>query len=128
MGTCKIHGDSGQACNKRNTSNHITSHHPIQYTSGIGDICQKLPCHIQRLVGLDEWDDETPHDIIVATDGSVLLWVGYHSWVVASENEHILVSGGGDQLLTPSYRSELGGIANRLAVIGRMARSGKVKV
>jgi hypothetical protein len=56
-----------------------TAQYPIQYTSGIGDSCQTLPHHIQRLVGnipemdmTDEWDDETPQDIIVATYGSVV--------------------------------------------------------
>jgi ribonuclease HI len=34
----------------------------------------------------------------------------------------------GDQLLNTSYRSELGGIASGLAVIGRLVRSGKIKV
>jgi hypothetical protein len=29
----------------------IETYHVIEYTSGIGDICQTLPRHIQRLVG-----------------------------------------------------------------------------
>jgi hypothetical protein len=55
---------------------------------------------------LDEWDGETPQDITVATYSSVVFGVGYHSWVVANENEHRLVSGGGpddgDQLIMTS--------------------------
>jgi ribonuclease HI len=35
---------------------------------------------------------------------------------------------GGDQLLMTSYRSELGGIASGLAVIGTLVRSSKIKV
>jgi ribonuclease HI len=35
---------------------------------------------------------------------------------------------GGDQLLMMSYRSELGGIASRLAGIDTLVRSGKIKV
>jgi hypothetical protein len=34
----------------------------------------------------------------------------------------------GDQLLMTSYRSELGGIASGLAIIGTLVRSGKIKV
>jgi hypothetical protein len=68
----------------------------------------------------------------VATYGSVVFGVGYHSWVVATENEHILVSGGdpddGAQFLMTSYHSELSGIDAGLAVIGALVRSGKVKV
>jgi hypothetical protein len=51
---------------------------------------------------------------------------------VVSENEHILVTGGdrddGDQLLMNLYHSERGGISSVLAVIGALARSGKVTV
>jgi hypothetical protein len=30
-------------------------------------------------------------DMIVATDGSVVCGVGYHSWVVATDNEQVLL-------------------------------------
>jgi hypothetical protein len=44
----------------------------------------------------------------------------------------VILKGGGpddrDQLLMTSYRSELGGIASGLAVIGTLVRSGKIKV
>jgi ribonuclease HI len=72
------------------------------------------------------------HDIIVTTDGSVVFGVRYHSWVVATDNEQVLLTGGGpddgDQLLMTSYRYELGGIASGLAVIGTSVRSRKIKV
>jgi hypothetical protein len=34
-------------------------------------------------------------DIIIATDGSVLFGVGYHSWLIATTDEEILMTGGG---------------------------------
>jgi hypothetical protein len=65
-------------------------------------------------------------------DGSVVFGVGYHSRVVATDNEKVILKGGGpydgDQLLMTSYRSELGGIASGLAVSGMLVRSGKIKV
>jgi hypothetical protein len=71
-------------------------------------------------------------DMIVVTDGSVVFGVGYHSWVVATDNEQVLLMDGspddGDQLLMMSYRSELGGIIRGLAVIGTLIRSGNIKV
>jgi hypothetical protein len=71
-------------------------------------------------------------DIIVATDGSVVFGVGYHSYVVAMDNDQVLLTGSGpydgDQLLMTSYRSGLGGISSGLAVIGTLIRSGKIKV
>jgi hypothetical protein len=63
----------------------------------------------------------------VATDGSVLFGVGYHRWVIATSDEDILLTGGcpddGDPLPMTSYRSELGGLAAALAVLGTLARS-----
>jgi hypothetical protein len=32
---------------------------------------------------------------IVATDGSVIFGMGYHSWLIVMENEDILLAGGG---------------------------------
>jgi hypothetical protein len=62
---------------------------------------------------------------------SVVFGVGYHIWVIATDNEKVLFKGGGpdegDQLLMMSYRSELGGIASGLSVIGTLVRAGKVK-
>jgi hypothetical protein len=111
----------------------------IEYTSGIRDSYQTLPRHIQRLVGnipdlelLDGTKETEERDFIVATDGSVVFGVGYHSWVVVTDNKKVLLKVGGpddrDQLLMTSYRSELGGIAIVLAVIGTLVRSGKIKV
>jgi hypothetical protein len=91
----------------------------VPYTSNIGNCIRALPRHVQRLVGdIPElrtpagWDSTTPVDIIIATDGSATLGVGYHSWVVAMEDEDMLLQGGGsddgDLFLMQSYRSELG--------------------
>jgi hypothetical protein len=99
--------------------------HVIEYISGIGDSCQTLPRHIQQLVGnisdlelLNGTEETEEQDLIVATDGSVVFGVGYHSWVVATDNEKVLLKGGGpddgDLLLMKSYRSELGGIVSGL--------------
>jgi uncharacterized protein YozE (UPF0346 family) len=78
------------------------------------------------------WDITEPKDIILATDGSVLFGVGYHSWVIATSDEYILLTGGvpddGDPLLMTSYRSELGGLATGLAVLGTLARSGLINI
>jgi hypothetical protein len=63
----------------------------------------------------------------VAIEGSVLFGVGYHSWVIATSEEEILLTGGGpddgDPLIMTSYRSELGGFAAGLVFIGNLARS-----
>jgi uncharacterized protein YozE (UPF0346 family) len=78
------------------------------------------------------WDITEPKDIIVATDGSVLFGVGYHSWVFSTSDEDILLTGGGpddgDPLLMTSYRSELGGLSAGLAVLGTLARSGLINI
>jgi hypothetical protein len=94
----------------------IETDHVITYTSGIGDICQALPRHIQRLVGnihelelLNGSEENGEQDLIVATDGSVVFGVSYHIWVVATDNEKVLLKVGGpddgDQLLMTLYRS-----------------------
>jgi hypothetical protein len=74
----------------------------VQYTSNIGNCIKALPRHVQRLVGdipafrtPARWDPTTPVNIIIVADGSVTLGVGYHSWVVATEDEDILLQGGG---------------------------------
>jgi hypothetical protein len=90
------------------------------YQSEIGDSFHSLPKHVQRLVGKIpqltlpvDLDPTEPQDLIIATDGSVLFNVGYHSWVVSTKNEEIIISvGGPDDGATnqmTSYRSELGG-------------------
>jgi hypothetical protein len=82
----------------------------IEHTSGIGETCHTLPRHIKRLVGnmpeLDvpnEMDVTVDQEIIVATEGAVVFGVGYHSWVVATGKDQVLLMGGvsddGDQLL-----------------------------
>jgi hypothetical protein len=61
----------------------------FHYETGIGNSGRQLPRHVQRLIGdiaaldvPDNWDINEPPDLLVATDGSVVLGVGYHSWVV----------------------------------------------
>jgi hypothetical protein len=92
------------------------------YTSGIGNCIQALPKHVQHLIGNIPtlatpmgWDTTEPKYLIVAMDGSVLFGVGYHSWVIATSYEDILLTGGGpddsEPLLMTSYWSELGGVA-----------------
>jgi hypothetical protein len=71
-------------------------------------------------------------NIVIATDGSVTLGVGYHSWIVATEEEDIPLQGGGpddgDLFLMQSYRSELGGVTSGLAVLGTLSRSGLINI
>jgi hypothetical protein len=59
---------------------------------------------------------------------AALFGVCYHSLLVSTKNEHILLLGGGPDdgspLYITSYRSELGGICAGLAVIGVFARFG----
>jgi hypothetical protein len=72
--------------------------HLVQYTSHIGTCIEALPRHMQRLVGdipvlwtPAGWDPTTPVNIIIAADGSVTFGMGYHSWVVVTEDEDILL-------------------------------------
>jgi hypothetical protein len=108
----------------------------VQYQLSLGE-CISLPRHVQRLFGdipphqlPTTWDTTKPVDIIVATDGSVLFGVGYHTWILALNNEEIITSGGGPDggsiAYMTSYRSELGGIIAGLAVIVMLHRSGLV--
>jgi hypothetical protein len=78
------------------------------------------------------WDPTIPVNIIIATDGYVTLGVGYHSWIVPTEDEDILLQGGGpddgDLFLMQSYRSKLGGVAAGLTVLGTLSRSGLISI
>jgi hypothetical protein len=60
-------------------------------------------------------------------DGSVIFGVGYHSWLVLKTGDDILMAGGvpddGMQEQMISYRSEIGGIATELGVLGTLSRS-----
>jgi hypothetical protein len=62
----------------------------------------------------------------------VTLGKGYHSWFVATEDEDILLQGGGpddgDLFLMQSYRSELGGVSAGLAVLGTLSRYGLINI
>jgi hypothetical protein len=112
---------------------------PFHYETGIGNSGRQLPRHVQRLVGdtaaLDvpaNWDSNKPRDLLVATDGSLVFGVGYHSWVITTMDENVIPSGGGpddgDPLLVMSYRSELGGLASALAVMEMLERSGRLNI
>jgi hypothetical protein len=58
--------------------------------------------------------------------------MGYHGWVLATKEETILLRGGGPddgiQSLITSYRSELGGLVDGLAVLGTLFRSGAMHI
>jgi hypothetical protein len=73
----------------------------------------------------ENFDYTEPMDLIVATDGSVLFGVGYHSWLISMKDEHTLLHRGwpdkGAPLYMTLYRSELGGIWTGLTVIGVLA-------
>jgi hypothetical protein len=112
---------------------------PFHYETGIGSSGRQLPRHVQRLVGdiavldvPDNWDSNEPRDLLVATDGSVVSGVGYHSWVITTMDENVILSGGGpddgDPLRMTSYRSELGGLASALAVMGMLEKSGRLNI
>jgi hypothetical protein len=65
----------------------------VQYQSSLCECFFALPRHVQRLFGNippsqlpKARDATTPVDIIVATYGSVMFGVGYHSWILALEN------------------------------------------
>jgi hypothetical protein len=62
----------------------------------------------------------------------VTLGIGYHSWIVATKEEDILLQVGGpddgDLFLMQSYRSELGGMAAGLAVLVTLGRSGLINI
>jgi hypothetical protein len=111
----------------------------VPYTSNIGCCIKALPRHIQRLIRdiptlrtPSGWDPTIHVNIIIATDGSMTLGIGYHSWIVATEEEDILLQGGGPDdgniFLMQSYRSELGGVAAGLAVLGTLSRSGLINI
>jgi hypothetical protein len=111
----------------------------VPYTSNIGCCIKALLRHIQRLVGdipplrtPSGWGPKIPLNIIIATHGSVTLGIGYHSWIVVTEDEDILLQGGGpddgDLFIMQSYRSDLGGVAAGLAVLGTLSRSGLINI
>jgi hypothetical protein len=80
----------------------------------------------------EEFDCTEPTDLIIATDGSVLFGLVYHSWLIATKTEQVLQRGGGPDdgspLFTTSYQSELGGICAGLTAIGVLARYGRINL
>jgi hypothetical protein len=108
----------------------------VPYTSNTGTCIEALPRQVQRLVGdipalqtPAGGDPTTPVNIIIDTDGSLTFGV---SWMVTTEDEDILLQGGGsddgDIFLMQSYRSELGGVAAGLAVLGTLSRPGLINI
>jgi hypothetical protein len=75
----------------------------------------------------EDFDCTEPTDLIVTTDGSVMFGVGYHSWLVSTKTEQIMLRDGGTDDGSPLYmtscRSDLGGICAGLAAIGVLVRS-----
>jgi hypothetical protein len=112
--------------------------HIHNYTSGIRLPLLALPRHIQQLTGYipalptpPPFDLDEPVDLIIATYGSVLFGVGYHGWVLATEEEKILLRGGADygiHSLMTSYRSQLGGLFAGLAFLGTLFFSGAMNI
>jgi hypothetical protein len=111
----------------------------VPYTTNIGCCIKALPRHIQRIVGDIPtirtplgWDPTIPVNIIIATDGSVTLGIGHNSWIFATEDEDILLQGGGpddgDLFIMQSYRSALGGVAAGLSVLRTLSRSGLINI
>jgi hypothetical protein len=109
------------------------------YTSAMGVCCHALSKHVRRLVvnipdiaHPANFDCTEPTDLIVAIDGSVLLSVRYHSWLISTEDEHTLLHGGGPDNGAPlhmtSYGSKFGGICAGLEVIGVLDRSGRINI
>jgi hypothetical protein len=74
----------------------------VPYFFSVGEAFQALPINVQRMVGEigefqtpRQWDVTKELDLIIATDGSVIFCVGYHSWLLATETQDILLAGGG---------------------------------
>jgi hypothetical protein len=88
--------------------------------------------HIPDFVLPEKLDCTEPTDLIMATEGSVLFGIGYHSWLVSTKDEHILLHGEGPDDGAPlhmtSYRSELGAICAGLAVIVVLEWSGQINI
>jgi hypothetical protein len=112
---------------------------PFHYETGIEDKGRQLPRHVHILIGdiaaLDvpeNWYSNEPRDLLMATDGSVVFGGGYHIWLITTTDEKVILSGGGpddwEPLLMTSYRSELGGLASALAVLGMLERSGRLNI
>jgi hypothetical protein len=111
----------------------------VPHTSNIICCIKALPWHIQTLVcniptlrTPSGWDPTITVNIIIATDGSLTLGVGYQSWIFATEDEDILLQGGGpddgDLFLMQPYQSELGGVESGLAVLRTLSRSGLINI
>jgi hypothetical protein len=109
------------------------------YTSEIGACFHGPSKHVRRLLGnIPEialpanLNCTEPTDVTVDTDSSVLFGVGYHSWLISTKDEHMLLQGGGPDDGAPLYmksdKSKLSGICARLAVIGVLVWAGRVNI
>jgi hypothetical protein len=78
------------------------------------------------------WDPTAPVNMIIATDGLVTFVVGYPIWVVATEDEDILLQGDtpddGDLFILQWYMSDQGGVESGLAVLGTLSRSNLINI
>jgi hypothetical protein len=103
------------------------------YTSEIEECFHVVPKHIRRLVGNipelnlpEDFDCTEPTDLIVAPNGAVLFGVAYHSWLVSTKTEHIILRGGGPDdgspLYMTTYQLELGAIRAGLMAIGVLSQ------
>jgi hypothetical protein len=98
MISCYIEVEMLFPLGKRETTG---EYEPTVSHSEIGASFYSLPKHVRRLVGNipqltrpTDFDPTEPQDLIVATDGSALFDVGYHSWVVSTKDKGICVSRG----------------------------------
>jgi hypothetical protein len=121
------------------TSQNISPTALPSHTWGIGISLLYLSQNIERLAGDIPplptplmFDLYKPVNLIIASNGSILLGVGYHRWVLETKDETILLDGGGMddviQFLMTSYRSDLGGIVTRLAVPAALFRAGTIHI
>jgi hypothetical protein len=98
----------------------------------IAPACTKTRWRNTALDVPENWDSNEPRDLLVATDGSVVFGVGYHSWVIMTTDEKVILSGGGpddgEPLLMTSCMSELGGLTSALAALGMLERSGCLNI
>jgi hypothetical protein len=80
----------------------------------------------------EHFDCTEPTDLIVATGRSVLFGVGYHSWLVSTKMELLILRGAGPDdgspLYLTSYGSELGEIYAGITAIGVLARLGQINL
>jgi hypothetical protein len=79
-----------------------------------------------------DFDCTKPTDLIIATDGSVLFGVRYHSWLIATKTEQVILRGGGPDGGSPKLYDVVSvgaqSICTGLAAIGILAISGRINL